>query len=548
MHLAPYPARRLRLAAVAALAVAVAAAVPVAAANSSGFRTSQSPMLVDLAGGPSINVEALITVGETLPGGYLFEAIPDGIAFQTRGQGRVDVFVNHETSTVPFPWAFTGEGTAKARPTAANSQNDFVNSELSRLVINAHSGGILSGRKVIESSENYHRFCSNYLATEAEGFDRPILFTNEEANAVANREGVSFPTFAGGSRPEQLGVVVAYDPQTGRRAPIYGMGRHNHENSVAIPGFSQLLVASGDDTFDTSSASAPNSQLYFYTAPDTDAIWADTGQLWGLKVDDTAVTTYYTWPAGATRSVSLVPIPKSVAQGDQAALESYSNANGVFRFLRIEDIAYDRSDPTIVYLADSGRGSGAAPNGRIWKLDLAESASGTITGQLSVLVDGDGAGSKAPGAIHQPDNLETTPGFLYVTEDPSSGNQFNPGEANATNARIWRVPTANPAAMQPILAVDQSADGGPSDVDGFSNARMGAWEASGIIDASAAFGPGAFLVDVQAHSLWVAREVGPDLHGDPNDSNVAARTRPDGIPDWTYKREGGQLLLIRISG
>jgi hypothetical protein len=33
----------------------------------------------------------------------LFEAIPGGISLLTRGQGRIDVLVNHETSTVPFP-------------------------------------------------------------------------------------------------------------------------------------------------------------------------------------------------------------------------------------------------------------------------------------------------------------------------------------------------------------------------------------------------------------------------------------------------------------
>jgi hypothetical protein len=46
----------------------------------------------------------IITTGETMPAGYRFESIPDGIAFRARDQGRLDVFVNHETSTVPFPF------------------------------------------------------------------------------------------------------------------------------------------------------------------------------------------------------------------------------------------------------------------------------------------------------------------------------------------------------------------------------------------------------------------------------------------------------------
>ena len=50
-------------------------------------------------------------------------------------------------------------------------------------------------------------------------------------------------------REKENGVVVALDVQTGKHQTIYGMGRHNHENNVAIPGFDDLVVLSGDDTF-----------------------------------------------------------------------------------------------------------------------------------------------------------------------------------------------------------------------------------------------------------------------------------------------------------
>jgi hypothetical protein len=55
------------------------------------------------------------------------------------------------------------------------------------------------------------------------------------------------------------------------------------------------------------------------------------------------------------------------------------------------------------------------------------------------------------------------------------------------------------------------------------------------VDASNAFGPGAFLITVQAATIWVEKADGED--------NFA----PAG-PDFTYKRAGGQLLLIRIPG
>ncbi|HEY3212320.1 MAG TPA: hypothetical protein VGL16_03825, partial [Actinomycetota bacterium] len=78
---------------------------------------------------------------------------------------------------------------------------------------------------------------------------------------------------------------------------------------------------------------------------------------------------------------------------------------------------------------------------------------------------------------------------------------------------------------------------GPTDVDGRPAGNWGAWETTGIVDASAAFGPGAFLINVQAHTLWVEKALGPDTFIDANSD-----------PDFTYKREGGQLLLLRIPG
>ena len=57
-----------------------------------------------------------------------------------------------------------------------------------------------------------------------------------------------------------------------------------------------------------------------------------------------------------------------------------------------------------------------------------------------------------------------------------------------------------------------------------------AWESSGIVDASEFFGPGSWLLDVQAHNIFVG----------PTDTTTT--------PGVTYKREGGQLLLLTVPG
>ena len=82
-------------------------------------------------------------------------------------------------------------------------------------------------------------------------------------------------------RREQAGLVVAYDLDSGEYPSIYGMGRHNHENSVAHPGYGHPVVLSGDDTF-----LAPSSQLYLYMRVERHAVWNDQGTLYAFLSDN----------------------------------------------------------------------------------------------------------------------------------------------------------------------------------------------------------------------------------------------------------------------
>ena len=560
------------------------AAVP-AGDNDSGFQTSQPAMLAPVM--PGVEVTPLLTVGDVLPSGFRFEAIPDGLALQTRGQGRVDLYVNHETSKVPFPYNV-------AAPTAANSENDFDNAQVSHLILNQHSAGVLNGSFVIPSSAGFQRFCSSYLATSKEGFDRDILFANEEAIDYVQRQENSWPVPIGDPAEKQIGLVVALDIKSGEYRPIYGMGRHNHENSVPIPGYSDLVVISGDDTFTSGSLTIPGggplpagtrpaqSQLFSYIAEDTDALLADEGDLWAFVSDTPGFKSYYDFTPGSAQAITghFVKVPKNIAtgldtdgselkaadlgyplppsdgswqreirttpqyglDGPQWVLEYWSQLNNVFQFVRVEDIAYDKRPGmgNVVYVVDSGRGTagasqaGRSTNGRVWKMVL-DPADPTKVTSLSIFVEGDDNPVKSLNEVHQPDNIESTPSGILLTEDPGSSQQFpvSSTDPNATTARLWYVPFSGTPEV--VVKVDQSADGGPTDVDGKPNGNLGAWESSGIVDASDAFGPGAFLITVQAATIWVEKADGED--------NFA----PAG-PDFTYKRAGGQLLLIRIPG
>ncbi len=581
--------RRMAFACAALAMVTAISGTTAMAAGNGGFKTAQPSMLTAIKSG--VTVTPLLTVGDVFgDSGFRFEAIPDGISLRNRGNGRVDVYVNHETSKVPFPFN-------TATPTASNGESDFDNSQVSALILNKNSAGVLDGSFAIPSSGGFQRFCSNYLARGKEGFDRDILFTNEESPDYVFRQEDSWPPPIGDPDEEENGVVLALDAKSRQYRVIYGMGRHNHENNVAIPGFDDLVVLSGDDTFtsgpltippggpNTETSAASQSQLYSYIASDTDSLLADEGDLWAFVSNDANFDDYYDFTPGSTQSVSghFIQVPKNIAtgkntdgselkaadlgyplpptdgtwqrdlrsvaplgiDGPQWVLEYWSQLNNVFDFVRVEDIAYDKRPGmgNVVYVVDSGRGTagvsqaGRSTNGRVWKMVLDPEDPTHVT-SLSIAVEGDDNPVKTLGEVHQPDNIETTQTGLLLTEDPGSSQQFiaaDQGLPNATTARLWYLPFSG--TPQAVVKIDQSADGGPTDVDGRPAGNWGAWETTGIVDASAAFGPGAFLINVQAHTLWVEKALGPDTFIDANSD-----------PDFTYKREGGQLLLLRIPG
>jgi len=494
-----------------AAGLALAAAVITFGATQSGTAATSVPaMLEGVATG--VEVRPLLSVNDKV-GNYSFDTIPDGIAVSNQGK-NVHVYVNHETSLVPFP---------------ANT-SDFTNSLVSKLVIERKTQKILSGKFVIPSSANFQRFCSNFLVGKAQGFSRQILLTSEEASDMVNRTGDAFPARAGA---EQAGLVVAYDIKNDTYKAVRSMGRHNHENAVAIPGYKVSVILSGDDTFN-----APSSQMYMYLTKGVSGLMNDAGALYGLKGDDPAVNDYGDLSLTKSTSGTFIRVPVSVALGDQTALENWSNANNVFQFIRVEDIAYDRNTPNVVYFADTGepraladltttrlrRGpsgtAGPYPNGRIFRMELDKTNPLKVT-SLSVIIDGDSKGSAGAGdvsLIHNPDNIETTKKAILIQEDPGAQNQYAASNAAGTNARIWRYDIATKALTVVARVNQRSLD---------PNAAQGNWESSGIVDASYAFGPGWFYTNVQAHSVLVQQEK---------------------IGATTFKREHGQLLLLKIPG
>ena len=497
------------------------AMLPVTAASakpggSSGFLTAEPSFLTLDPGLPSgASVRPIISVGDEI-GDFMFEGLPDGIGIRPgEAKHTVDVYVNHEQTTIPF-----------------FGERDFQDASVTKWTLSTasgHEGHVLSGSVAISSDDGYKRFCSASMGTVAEGFDVPVFLTGEEANDVT-----SVPADAPyGSDPSvapdrQAGYAVVLNTETGESTPVPGMGRLNHENTIALPGYNQLALLTTDDTF-----SGPSAQLYMYIAAGQKQLFNDTGRLYAFQVthdSDGKVNRHDAFnqandyldlePGVDDFRGRFIPVPKAIAMGTtgdapQAALENWSNDNNIFQFIRLEDLAYDKNDPNVVYIADTGRSrvipdpttgrlvrgpggtQGFADNGSVFKMVFDEKNPRKVT-SFTVLAQGDNSGAPDFVAFESPDNMDTSVNSLMVQED-------------ADFAQIWRYDLDN-ETWEVVADVN--------DIDG---------ESSGIVDVSEWFGEGTWLLDVQAHG----NNVDEDAISDP----------PNLI-----KREDGQLLLMKIPG
>lgn len=126
---------------------------------------------------------------------------------------------------------------------------------------------------------------------------------------------------------------------------------------------------------------------------------------------------------------------------------------------------------------------------------------------FGVFLDGD-----AGDDIRNPESIDADDSTVMIQEDL---REYNREEDTEDTARILAYDIAS-SAVTPLARVDQSEDPDRL-VETDDEARS--WASSGLVDVSDLFGPGTWLVTVQARTLEVPQSDGVD--------------------------EGGQLLLLR---
>ncbi len=476
-----------------------------------GYLTSADPLVELDSGIPNGGrVIPIINSGDQL-GSFTFEGIPDGIGLAPGDKHTVDVYVAHEQSTVPF------QGAA-----------DHQDSSISKLTLSTKTpnlGAVQSASVVLGPEEGYIRFCSAFMAGPADGFTNYTFFTGEESSDVIPvPAGAAYSADLSLAPNRQAGYVVAHDTSTGENIPIPGMGRLNHENTVPVGGnWPGVAMLTTDDTF-----AAGTSQLYLYSADSGDAVLADEGALYAFQVTATEegavdpddpfnnANDYLDLTPGETWQGQFIEVPREIALGNtgvapQTALEDWSNENNVFQFVRLEDVATDKRNPSVAYVADTGASRitadpvsgrmwrpagapGGANGGRIFKFEFDRNDPLKVNG-FSVVAQGDDEALAHFVPFVSPDNMDTSKRSLMVQEDTS-------------NAKIWQL-NLNTGNWR--VAAHVTDPGG---------------ESSGITDGSDWFGPGWWVLDVQGSTNQMAEQVGNVL----------------------IKRGNGQLLLMKIPG
>lgn len=547
--------------------ITLAAGLMLASAlHGQGFVTSESPYLLATPAA-DFTFEPVITVGDRVPltnGGanqeFAFVGIPDAMGIYKDTNGQNILFVAHEVGNTVISEPIPG-------------QTKFKGAFVSRFVL-SNTGAVLSAAPAhsnlflentfasatppLEGAANsFTRFCSGSFAGRQHGLDRPMFFTNEETFGAP-----SYETSKGAQT-----VVIA----NGNMYTAPDLGRVGRETTLIQPRRDNLTVA-----ISTEDAGSP-SYVYMYvgrkqiksTSP-LDRNGLTNGKIYVLCGRDAQHNE-------GTFTTGRLPVKwKEIVGGSamtDAQLLTAADAAGAFGFVRVEDAEFDPAQPTrSLFLATTG-GSGPNRLGRLYELtmnpgnplangtlnviynaDLIVTPGGTFNGTPGKLVAANGitgslgtyTGGNIDSGVDFPvsiDNIAVSKGFIVVQEDRNS-----PADAVFTkygrNGGLWTLNrAANYAAkLQSTFnyAMVETRD------NHSALTPRGLWESSGVIASDEIFGPGTFVVNVQAHSASVTPIGGGASF------NSMRSTAPNGL-GGTYTpaqaralfAEDGQVLIMR---
>jgi hypothetical protein len=432
-----------------------------------GFRTTQPAQAVSLA--PTADLLPLVTVGDTLPGGAIWAPIPDGLGAYLSGTELV-LYANHELSS-------TGV-------TDLLGQVQFPFARVSRLVLDPKTRTVTDATYVLDQSGQYQRLCSATFVDGKVGFPSGFFLTGEESVGGVH-DGIQLAIGTDGAVHE-----------------LPWLGRYAHENQIAVPGFPGKVVTIGLD--DTRGAS----ELYLFVANTEADFLAGNGKLYVFTTSAAANVAELTEGGDYAGQFVEVANPSSLSS---TALQSAVTGLGAFPFVRLEDGDYRKTgDSPSIYFVDTGNdqtfcnGVICDAYGSIYRMVF--DPNDPTKARLSLLQRSTGWSTE----WSSPDNIAVSRNSLMVQEDPAH-------PTFARSPRIYQFGFDGKGRLTSRgTAVVELTNSNCVDAQGTC------WESSGIIDASAWMGAGAWLFDIQAHSL--------------------------GVASLNLPKENGQLLFLRVRG
>lgn len=359
---------------------------------------------------------------------------------------------------------------------------DPSGARVSHVTIDAE-GAVTAAGYVVDGTEGYEWLCSSTL--EVIG-GVPWYLTGEESK-----------------HSPRLGTSIAIDLSTDTLHEMPWFGHFGHENVVPIGGLSRSVIGLPEDGF------REYSQLFAYLSRTFEGAIDGTEGSLRVWVPNRPVAdgnpSGNDLAKGEAMRGRFVRIPRA-EDLLPLQLEKLVQSMGAFDFDRIEDMVDDPNDPGTVYLAETGRANQEVTHGRVYRLDVNPRHPERAT--LSVVLD-----AAAGDDLVSPDNLGISDAALVIQEDRNwKGTGYN-------RVLVYDLATGT-------LTAAARTDPGARIVEKHG---PGAWESSGVVDASGAFGPGWWLLNVQAHYTKMSV---------PDQSLVPG----------SATGEGGQLVLVYLPG
>ncbi len=444
-----------------------------------GPSTAIQPYL--LGSEPNVRFTSIATVGDTIGtktdgSAYRMVGIPDGLGAFDNGNGTITVLMNHEL----------GQTVGVVR------EHGAIGAFVSQLVINKATLAVESAKDAISQVQLWNdstgsfqtstyaigRLCSADLAEQS-----AYVFTDVDGTVYGTQDKIFMTGEEIGSEGKQFGVAVT-GAETGIAYELAHMGLFSWENSVSSP-------LAQRKTVNVSTDDSNGGQVYIYigekqtTGNAVEKAGLVNGDLYGLAVTGISAEANGTIANGSFTLVKLGADEdgNGTADGDVSKmtgvqLEAQSNALGVTKFLRPEDVHFDPTNPNVFYFVTTNSFNNPS---RLYKATYTDILNPELGGSIVAVLDGTEGQQML-------DNITVTAeGKLILQEDP--GNQ-------SYHAKIWEYDPVTDkltelARHDPALFT--------AGLPGFKTQDE---ESSGVIDVTNLLGDAdtkAYLLDVQSH-------------------------------------------------